>query len=330
MQVASKPGVIAGLGFVLSIGVLLAHRVELRAAPPVVRSAAAAATPVDPLPGEGLRTAAVRRYRMAGRVRPLLFWFGKDDIGMARITWRAADDGARAYELLVGTDPTKAPRAMNKWGFISEEANRGGGRLLALMTGTDTATYDEAKADVETRAGAGDFRAIVGRVENGASAWKTTRIATANAFSIHDVDSALGRIREDAAAAAPHEQPLPTGARPGFLVALADLIDRGAGLAPETEAARAVRQQRVRYVFGQGTYELRLRDARPETLLLDGRSLAVVRSSFEITTLATDARTRFDVIFGTGPNLESVPVAAEWQPRWWLKVELRLLDTPPS
>jgi hypothetical protein len=267
---------------------------------------------------------------MAGRIRPLLFWFGKDDIGLARITWRTADDGSRAYEMLVGTDPTKAPRAMNKWGFISEEASGSGGRLLALMTGNDTASYDEAAAEVETPGGAGDFRAIVGRVENGASAWKTTRIATANAFSIHDVDSALGRIREDAAAAAQHEQPLPNGARPGFLVALADLIDRGAALAPNTPGARAARQQRVRYVFGQGTYELYLREARPETLLLDGRSLAVIRSSFEIKTLATDARTRFDVLFGTEPGLENVPVAAEWQPRWWLKVELRLQPAAAS
>lgn len=324
MRIASKPGVIAGLGFVLSLGASMALLGELRAAAPM---AATPVTVVEPLPGEGLRTSAVRRYRMAGRIRPLLFWFGKDDIGMARITWRAADDGARAYEMLVGTDPTKAPRAMNKWGFISEEANGGGGRLLALMTGNDTASYEEAAADVE-KGSAGDFRAIVGRVENGASAWKTTRIATTSAFSIHDVDSALGRIREDAAAAAPHQQPLPNGARPGFLVALADLIDRGAGLAPNTAAARAAKQQRVRYVFypGQGTYELSLREARAETLLLDGRSVAVIRSSFEIKTVATDARTRFDVLFGTGRELENVPVAAEWQPRWWLKVELRLLD----
>lgn len=329
MPVVSKPGVIAGLGFVLSIGVVGAHLADPQAAP-AHASAMPAAPPIDPLPGEGLRTAAVRRYRMAGRIRPLLFWFGKDDIGMARITWRADDDGARAYEMLVGTDPTKAPRAMNKWGFISEEASHGGGRLLALMTGNDTASYDEAAADVEKQTGTGDFRAIVGRVENGASAWKTTRIATVSAFSIHDVDSALGRIREDAAAAALRRQPLPAGARPGFLVALAELIDRGAGLAPTLPAARAVRQQRVRYVFGQGIYELYLREARPETTQIDGRSFAVVRSSFEITTLATDARTRFDVLFGTGPQLENVPVAAEWQPRWWLKVELKLLDGPPS
>jgi len=53
----------------------------------------------------------------------------------------------------------------------------------------------------------------------------------------------------------------------------------------------------------------------------------VVRSSFEIRTLSTDARTRFEVTFGTQGALAGIPVAASWQPRWWLKVELRLSGT---
>ena len=41
------------------------------------------------------------------------------------------------------------------------------------------------------------------------------------------MDAALDRIHRDASAATRHEQPLPTGTRPGFLVALAELIDAG-------------------------------------------------------------------------------------------------------
>ena len=72
---------------------------------------------------------------MSGYVRPLLFWFGRDDIGLARVVWRTGDDGARGYELLVGTDPAKAPRALNRWGFVSEEVHGAEGAVLALMTG---------------------------------------------------------------------------------------------------------------------------------------------------------------------------------------------------
>jgi len=312
----------------LSVAVLVAPVTSLQSpmlgAEPTVLRPASAGSALEPLPGEGFRTSAVLRYRMAGRIRPLLFWFGRDDIGLARITWRASDDGARGYELLVGTDPRKAPRALNRWGFISEEVHGADGRTLALMTGTDSATYGEAEADVDQAVDGGDFSAILGQVEDGAAAWRSARIATARAFSIHDLESALDRIRRDASEAVRHEQPLPGGARPGFLVALAELIDRGAGLRPDSEKGRSARQLRMRYVFGRGVYELSLRDSDVTSIDLDGTPTAAVRSSFEIRTLATGARTRFDILFGTEEELAHVPVAAEWQPRWWLRVALKL------
>lgn len=321
------PGLCAGLGLVLSFVALGPSPLGAAGAPAAAGRPAIAMSRAEPLPGDGLRTEAVRHYRMDGRIRPLLFWFGKDDIGLARITWRTADSGARGYEMLVGTDPKKAPRALNKWGFIAEQVNGTDGRLLALMTGTDTANYEEAAADAEHQGDGGDFRAILASVERGAAAWRTARIATPSAFSIHDVDAALDRVRDETAAAAPRQQPLSPGTRPGFLVALAELIEQGAGQPPGSAAARAARQQRIRYAFGQGTYELTLRDTTRAITQLEGRDVAVIRSAFEIRTLATDARTRFDVLFGTSGQLANVPVAAEWQPRWWLKVALRLADS---
>jgi hypothetical protein len=276
------------------------------------------------LPGEGLRTTDVRQYSMSGYVRPLLFWFGRDDIGLARVVWRTGDDGARGYELLVGTDPAKAPRALNRWGFVSEEVHGAEGAVLALMTGAEEGSYDEAAASADRRSGGSDFRAIHSQVLHGTTAWQTVRVQTPGSFSVHDVEHALDRVREETSAARSRQAALPDGARPGFLVALAELIDAGAGTRPDSETGRRANQMRVRYVFGQGTYELRMRDSDRATLVLNGHSTPVVRSAFEIRTLATDARTRFDVTFGTEGALAGIPVAAAWQPRWWLKVELRL------
>lgn len=316
------PGVIAGAGLVFSIG--------LAGTTPRALTSRAVATAVEPaLPDERSRTTTVRQYRMAGRIRPLLFWFGKDNVGLARITWRSADAGRRAYELLVGTDPSKAPRGLNKWGFIAEEVDGADGSLLALMTGDDTASYDQAAADAERPPGGGDFRAILGEVHDGRSIWRTTRIATARAFSVHDVDAALDRVRVEAAAAAPRERTVFEGVRPGFLIALADLIERDARR-PAHERSHPTRDDRsVRYVFGQGLYELTRRDAAPTTVDLGDRTIAALRSSFEITTLATNARTRFEVSVGTAGALAGIPVAAEWQPRWWLKVALTLQESTP-
>jgi hypothetical protein len=280
---------------------------------------------IDALPGDGLHAVRVLRYTMDGKIRPLLFWLGQNDIGFARVIWREGERGARGYELLVGTDPAKAPRALNRWGYIAEEAVGANGALLALMTGADEASYDEATANPARPSAGRDFRAIRSELRGSTSTWQIARVETAANFCVHDVDAALDRVRRETAAAARQEDRAPDGSRSGFLVALAELIDRGAGTAASQRGSRgkAVREP-VRFVFGRSVYELRLRDMQPGSLVVGGQPTPIVRSSFEIRTVATDARTHFDVTFGSAGPLLNVPVAIEWQPRWWLKVGLRL------
>jgi hypothetical protein len=302
------------------------------AAPPVggqIAGSQRSATELQALPGEGLRQVRVLRYTMDGRIRPLLFWFGRDDIGFARVVWREGDLGARGYELLVGTDPAKAPRALNRWGYVAEEVAGAKGTLLALMTGSDEGSYDEVAANAAHQASGGDFRAIRSELQGTTRSWQTARVATAADFTVHDVDAALERVRRETAAAARREDQAPAGSRSGFLVALAELIDLGAGSATTRSGAKVSRDP-VRYVFGQNTYELRLKETQTGSLTIDGRPTPIVRSSFEIRTLTTDARTRFDVTFGSAGHLLNVPVAVEWQPRWWLKVGLRLETAAPT
>src|SRR6266478_2788215 len=57
-------------------------------------------------------------YTMTARLRLLLFWVGKDDVGGGYIR-RATlprDPASDVIELLIGSDPAKAPRAINRWG----------------------------------------------------------------------------------------------------------------------------------------------------------------------------------------------------------------------
>ena len=53
---------------------------------------------------------------MLAKVRPLLFWISKDDVGGARVSWRGDADGAFGLDLLIGSDPARAPRQINRWG----------------------------------------------------------------------------------------------------------------------------------------------------------------------------------------------------------------------
>lgn len=275
-------------------------------------------------PGESLRTVMMRRYTMSGRIRPLLFWYGRDNIGLARVVWRRGDNGARGYELLVGTDPARAPRSLNRWGYISEEVRGSEGATLALMTRADDVSYEDAAASATQGSNASDFRALRSRIQNGSAVWQIANIRSPGALTVHDLDAALERVRDQTATNAPNKTRIPARARPGFLVALAELLDRSGQRPRDRLESDDPNVSRILYVFGQNIYELQLRESHPDMVMLGGHAMRVVRSSFEIRTLSTGSRTRFEVTSGTEGALTRVPIAVEWQPRWWLKIELRL------
>ena len=85
-------------------------------------------------------------YVVNARVRPvLLFWIARDNIGGARITWREGATGRRAFEFLIGSDPARTPRRINRWGFIVEDLDAENAQVLGVMSESDEETIDEAK-----------------------------------------------------------------------------------------------------------------------------------------------------------------------------------------
>lgn len=281
------------------------------------------------IPGARLPILKARQYQMSGAVRPLLFWISRDDIGLARIVWRRGEDGARGYEFLVGTDPARAPRRINRWGFISEETLGSGGAVLALMTGShDTSYEDEADSAAQGDSGA-EFRTIRSTLQNGATEWQLMDVRTQKTLDVHHVENAVGVLRPGDRQTATRRRPVAPGVRPGFLVAVADLVDATvAGAAKGSVAAKAI--QGVQYVFGERTYELRVRDIERAAVTHGGRQTPALKTSFQTRELQTGARTRFEMTIGTTGETAGVPLSIAWQPRWWLKVRLRLVDPPPT
>jgi hypothetical protein len=72
----------------------------------------------------------VHQYRLAARIRPLLFWIGKDNVGDACLTWLKEADGEPGYGLLIGSDPARAPLEINRWGYVSERQIQGTVRVF--------------------------------------------------------------------------------------------------------------------------------------------------------------------------------------------------------
>ena len=132
------------IGAVFGVG-LIAIGVDLAADPRVPSSAAPASVT---LPG----TIERHHYSVAARVRPLLvFWISRRGVGDAIVT-RRLSPGEAEYALLIGSDPDRAPRHINRWGYIKEEIRGAEARLVALMTESDEESIKEAEANLKTQA----------------------------------------------------------------------------------------------------------------------------------------------------------------------------------
>src|SRR5262249_27495273 len=155
----------------------------------------------------------------------LLFWISKDDVGGARITWRGDNDGAVGLDLLIGSDPGRAPRQINKWGYIAEQVRGNDAHVIGVMKQSNEESVADAEAGLGKEGQGGYvFRAIQAAAGNGESRAAVTTVRVANDMTFRDIDALLalinagGRTSEDRAVA------MPEGTRPGMLVALTDLV----------------------------------------------------------------------------------------------------------
>ena len=66
-------------------------------------------------------------------------WSGsrESNIGDGRLTWRRGRDGTLGYELLVGSDPARTPRHINRWGYLREESGDSGAIVFGVMSQSD-------------------------------------------------------------------------------------------------------------------------------------------------------------------------------------------------
>jgi hypothetical protein len=265
-----------------------------------------------------------RRYRLSAAIRPLLFWIGAKNVGGARIVWREDGGTQRGYELLLGSDPARAPRRINRWGWVREDAGPEGGTMVGVMNRSEDDSLDQAKAGMARDAKAGRFlfKVIRARVEDGGARAESTTVFAPQDYTFRQ----LGDLQQFVEAAKPQPRVkkggLPPGTRPGLLFALADLV--GAGV----DAARAPgnawpQPRKVQYTFDAGVYDLTVSSwERVEQARYGGRTYGkLVRLEFESRNLAKDTTERFVLACGTEGPLAGVPVFVRYQPKWWFKVE---------
>jgi hypothetical protein len=262
------------------------------------------------------------RYRLSAAIRPLLFWIGRSNLGGARIVWRADGDGRQGYELLLGSDPARAPRRINRWGWTREDADPSGATMLGVMNRSEDDSLDQAKASLGPGRDGYFFKMNRARVENGVARAEATTVFAPEDFTFRQ----LADLQRFAESAKPtprvREGRLPPGTRPGLLFALADLVHAGVetGRAPGSAGPRP---SRVKYTFNAGVYDLvvtsweRVEQARYGSHTYE----KLVRLEFESRNLEKGTTEHFVIACGTEGALAGVPVFVRYQPKWWFKVE---------
>src|ERR1700676_3614337 len=105
-------------------------------------------------------------YSIRARIRPLLvFWISRSGVGEAVVTKRQGA-GEAAYTFLIGSDPNRAPRRINRWGYISEDIHGSEATLIGVMTKSDEDSTKQAEANIRKQAvGDRTFKIIRGTID---------------------------------------------------------------------------------------------------------------------------------------------------------------------
>ena len=295
------------IGAVLGVG-LIAIGVDLAADPRVTSSAAPASVT---LPG----TIERHHYSVAARVRPLLvFWIGRSGVGDAIVT-RRLSPGEAEYALLIGSDPDRAPRHINRWGYIKEEIRGAEARLVGLMTESDEDSIEQAEANLKAQAhGDHPFKIIRATVNGEQAESIVTSIGAPYDYNYRQLQTVLDLALREPPAGKARTVRLPPGTRPGFLAALADAMRMSASP--------------IAYVYHGRIYELRQTDARsiPDLRIARASYGRAIAADFIITSRHDGEQTRFSMTYGTEGRFAQVPLTVSYRPRWWMEVTLTLGD----
>ena len=269
-------------------------------------------------PGRELPVVREHSYRMAGKVRVLLLWVGRDDVGSAVIKWKKSGED-RAFELLIGSDPQRAPGQLNKWGYFVEETRGGNTSVVGLISQENDEALSDVKADLKTKKEQRAFDTVRGFVAEGQGRARVGTLHAPSELTYHDVETVLAPVLADTSL--PLKQlARRDGVRAGFLTSLLELMNG-------TLAGGQLHKKHIPYIHGDRLFEIRLVESnRVAKFERDGRTFQdVIRARFETGQAGTRDPTRFDLVYGAAGPLAGIPVLISYQPKWWLQVDLVLI-----
>jgi hypothetical protein len=274
------------------------------------------------------RRNAEHRYRVVGKVRLLFVWASADDVGGARLTWRGSERN-QSVALLIGSEPRRAPRGVNEWGYIREDVSADSAKVFGIRTVTDGDSPEDAEARQRAREQVIELGVICSNVSRVDAASRTATVHVAGDATYRDLDRVLDVVERHAAWNG-RRTPRPANVAPGFLTALDLMMRISARQSGDTPAC-----PRLSYVYKDAIYDLIPRRVERVAALRTGSGVYenLLRTDVAVKNRTTGSIAGFSITYGTEGPLAGVPVAAKYQPNWWFKVELELAegqDVPPD
>jgi hypothetical protein len=257
------------------------------------------------------------RYRIVGSVRLLFFWRSRD-VGSGLMAWHEDGDN-RSVSLLFGSDPARAPRGINEWGYLLEQVRSAtDADAFVVQSATDPSFIGEP-ADAPTGGSGLRFLASCSATHDHSVSSVTAHVRVPADVTFR----AFGAFMKEVGAASRWEgrrTELPVGAEPGFLTSLERVMRLSAG------DPAAERFPTVSYVYRGRVYDLTARKVESiDSTEISGVPFThLLRGSFAIRNRQSGSVSRFQVTFTPDGALAFVPIVMSYQPNWWLRVALEL------
>jgi len=296
-----------------------------------------------------VRSSVEYDYIMTARVHLLFFWAGKDDVGGGYIHRgiSSQDPHAEFFQVLFGSDPQKAPRAINRWGagteiawhtntvsLPSREDDVTSSAFFGFMKSSRGKSVGEMQSELrkELEQGQHSFTGILSRVEPSRALSTIVPLQSDTDFTLHQYDIAqpimLHRIADSDRPVRSLEDPSRCLRSASFLATVADLIEAAlAGQAAPLSRCYLHDAQENTLTLEKVTpiQKLPVQLHGPNgTALLDTSYANLLQLDYVSTHKETRKTVSFSILVGTQGNLRGVPIQIRYQPNWWFQVVLNL------
>ncbi len=294
-------------------------------------------------------TPAVRgnyEYAMNARLRLLLFWVTRNDVGGGTIRRGALPEDAQRelISLLIGSDPAKA-RKINRWGAALEVVQHAPDEVRTLDTSEffgfmtrakaeETSEETKSRMEREKTSKEFEYQAVIARLDKSQGIAKTVPFATEKELDIYQFGPMKEKVFAELASGAGKFRETPAAMRQkcarvgGFLASVAELVD-GA-------LERGVLKNEVCYIHYGELYTLKLLSAKvvpektvkiemkSEPKILDHTYKDLLDTEFQVVNHQTGKKSEFSLLMAKTGRLRGVPVQITYQPNWWFQVVLNL------